>query len=357
MMPIAPLSISSSRRWLALVVLAVAALAVPVPSRSQPAAACPPTAQPPTVEQAQALMRAARDRGFLWRVQKDGRSSYLYGTIHVAKLEWMFPGPQVLAALRASDVVALELDLLDPSVMSALQTAMAPTPQQALPDNLAARLRSQVQAACLPPDLLSAMSPVMVATTLVVLSGRREGLDPSYGIDPMVSVMARNLNKQVVSLETADLQMSLLRGETPKEEQDAVAQVLDQLDSDTARPMILRLARMWAESRYDELDNYAQWCDCLNTDAEREAMKRVLDDRNGPLADRIDALHVGGGPVFAAVGCLHMTGPHGLPSLLRQRGYQVDRVPFAKAHTELAGDASAGRGSDERLVRPPASPR
>ena len=31
-----------------------------------------------------ALASAVADHGFLWRVSKDGRSSWLYGTLHVA---------------------------------------------------------------------------------------------------------------------------------------------------------------------------------------------------------------------------------------------------------------------------------
>lgn len=308
-----------------------AALISPASAQAQPAnASCPPTAQVPTAEQAQAQLRDARDRGFLWRVQKDGRSSWLYGTIHIAKVEWMIPGPQVMAALRASDVVAVELDLLDPAMMATLQTAAAPKPEQALPAALDTRMRAQLALACLPAALLDALSPVMAATTLVVMSARREGLDPSYGIDPVVSVIARRLAKPVVSLETAEMQMKLLQGETPQDSQDSVTQILDELEADQARPMMLRLSRMWADSRLDELDSYAQWCDCLKTALEREFMQRALDDRNGPLAERIAALHSGGQAVFSAVGSLHMTGPQGLPSLLRQRGFQVDVVPFAR---------------------------
>ncbi len=43
------------------------------------------------------------------------------------------------------------------------------------------------------------------------------------------------------------------------------------------------------------------------------AMKRLLDERNPALAERIDALHAGRQAVFAAVGSLHMVGPNGLP--------------------------------------------
>jgi uncharacterized protein YbaP (TraB family) len=49
---------------------------------------------------------------------------------------------------------------------------------------------------------------------------------------------------------------------------------------------------------------------------------------NPGLARNIDALHAEGKRVFAAVGSLHMVGPLGLPALLRERGYKVERVDF-----------------------------
>ena len=85
------------------------ALAPPAPAQ---VVACPPTAQAPAPTQVQPGPRQARDRGFLWRLRKDGHVSYLYGTVHVARQDWTIPGPAVMSALRASDVVALELDVL-----------------------------------------------------------------------------------------------------------------------------------------------------------------------------------------------------------------------------------------------------
>ena len=74
---------------------------------AQQPSVCPPAARPPSSAEIEAGTKAARDRGFLWRATKDGRTSYLYGTIHVGRIEWMFPGPRVMAAVRASDLVAL----------------------------------------------------------------------------------------------------------------------------------------------------------------------------------------------------------------------------------------------------------
>ena len=59
-------------------------------------------------------------------------------------------------------------------------------------------------------------------------------------------------------------------------------------------------------------------------------MRKLNDERNPPLADGIEAQHSQGQRVFAAVGALHMTGPQALPLLMAQRGFQVERVRFAR---------------------------
>ena len=59
-------------------------------------------------------------------------------------------------------------------------------------------------------------------------------------------------------------------------------------------------------------------------------MRKLNDDRNAPLADGIENQHRLGKRVFAAVGALHMTGPQGLPLLLAQRGFKVERVAFRR---------------------------
>ncbi|WP_280153640.1 TraB/GumN family protein [Piscinibacter sp. XHJ-5] len=289
---------------------------------------CPPVAQPPTAQQLQAGMKTARDRGFLWRLSKDGRASYLYGTVHIARLEWTYPGPTLMAAVRASDLVALELDMLDPEVIERLRAGMAPRPQQALSGELAQRLKAQVRAACLPEQLVATLAPEMVATTLMVMAARHQGLDPAYAIDSAIAGWGRGLNKPVSSLETPELQLAILRGRSRDETQVLVEQVLAELESGRATPMLARIAEVWADGRFAELEDYEKWCQCLDTEEERAMHRRLLDDRNPAIAERIDQLHRGGRRVFAAVGSLHMIGPLGLPTLLRQRGYAVERVEF-----------------------------
>ena len=99
-------------------------------------AVCPPPVSQPAPEVLQEALRNARDHGFLWRISKDGRTSFLYGTIHVAKFDWMFPGAQVMKAILATDTIALELDVMDTDIQSRIATGMAELPRTPLPSSL-----------------------------------------------------------------------------------------------------------------------------------------------------------------------------------------------------------------------------
>src|SRR5438105_2970211 len=74
---------------------------------------CPPVAVAPTQAQIETAVRTARDRGALWTIEKDGRQSWLYGTVHVGTLDTAFPGRRVVQALRAADAIAIEIDVTD----------------------------------------------------------------------------------------------------------------------------------------------------------------------------------------------------------------------------------------------------
>lgn len=289
--------------------------------------ACPPRPAPLSLEQLQRGLDEARDRGLLWSIAQGGRVSYLYGTMHVARREWIFPGPRVAAAMAASDVVAFELDLLDPDVRGRLAAAFAAERGTPLAAPLERRLRAQFDAACVARSDLAGLAPEHQLAALTTLAARADGIDAAYAIDLFIAVHARELRKPVISLESPEKQVALLAELATPETMDAA---LRQLELGEARAMLLRIARLWDEGRADELERYAQWCGCAETDAERAALVRLLDERNGPLAERVAAEHAAGRRVFAAVGALHMVGPKGLPALLAARGFEVRRIEFAR---------------------------
>jgi len=291
---------------------------------------CPPPPEPLqfTPEQMRTAMQQVQDHGFLWRIQKDGRTSYLYGTMHAAKKEWMFPGPHLMQAVKASDTIALELDMLDPDIQSHLLAGMAAAHGAVLPEPLVKRMQEQAAALCVPYESLVKLVPELQVETLSVMVGRQDGLEPGYAIDIVLAAMGHGAKKTVVSLETPELQIKALQMDDAQETIAYVQESLDELQSGRVRPQLNRMTQVWANGDSDQMSRFNEWCDCMGSEIERKYMKRLLDDRNPALSLRIDALHRSGQRVLAAVGSLHMVGPNGLPALMKKLGYQVERVDF-----------------------------
>ena len=291
-------------------------------------AVCIPAAEAPSAAALQRLQAQARDRGFLWRIRKDGRESHLYGTVHVGRQEWLLPGPHLARAMAATQVLALELDPLDPSIqqrMAALVTRNAGD----WPAALKPRMQAQADRVCLPAEA-TALHPVLVLTTIELFSLRAQGLHAEFAQESLLSGWARSRGIPVTSLETPEAQMAALLGPAGTVDAVALEEGLSALEKGGSAAIARTLSRTWAQSDLPRLADYAAWCACRDTAHDRAQIKALLDDRNPALADGIDRLHALGKPVLAAVGALHMIGPQGLPALLQARGYTVEYLPPAR---------------------------
>ncbi|MFO1294153.1 MAG: TraB/GumN family protein [Rubrivivax sp.] len=270
---------------------------------------------------------APGDRGVLWRLTREGRRSYLYGSLHVGKPAWRTLGPKLAAAWRDTDLLALELDPTDPAIMAAL---LLDRPGPALPAALRARLAQAMARACLPAAALAPLHPVLQATTLTMLEARWLGLDPAFSTEMLLAERAHAAHRRIVSLESVELQKAALVPDDPREVLATVEQNLAQLEDLSSRRVLARLVAAWQAGDLAMLERYAEWCECVANDDERAAMRRLNDERNPQLAARVAALHGQGRRVFAAVGVLHMTGAQALPALLAARGFRVERVELAR---------------------------
>ncbi len=297
---------------------------------SQPARAadCPPTAQAPSGEAIAEAQRQARDRGALWTLDKDGRRSYLYGTVHLGRFEWTLPGPKLLQALRETERLAIEVDPSDPGFFPALQQAQQRAAPLALSPDEQARLDAQADAACLPRGALAALHPIMQATTYISLAGRRDGLDPAWGQEMALIQAARALQRPVLALESVELQMQVLLPTDPLQARRLLRQSLDSLERGEARTVLRRLGDAWSRGDLKAVGSPTELCQCQPSAEELAYMSRLNDGRNPELARRIAEAHDQGKPLLAAVGLLHMTGPQALPRLLREQGFRVERVRY-----------------------------
>lgn len=272
-----------------------------------------------------ALPPRGEDRGLLWRISRNGHVSHLYGTVHVGKPAWQVLGPATAGALRAADTLALEIDPTDPAVLAALEDK---TPAPPMPEALRKRLLAATERACVPLLALANLHPVLQATTLTVLDARWLGLDPNHSVEMLLVQRAKAQRKRVVSLETAEQQKQALVPSDTAEALSMIEQALDQLETLVSRRVLDRMVQAWERGDLETLERYEDWCECAATEDDRAYLRRLNDERNGPLADRIAALHGQGRRLFVAVGALHMTGAAALPKLLVDRGFTVERVSW-----------------------------
>ena len=302
------------------------------PAQTPAAPNCPPPASSfiPKDGWAAAAQRAT-DHGLLWRIEKNGHTSWLYGTIHVARADWMLPGPAVREALQQVDAVALELDLRDKGTDRKPLTAQDPDEdRRLLAGRRGERFNKLLAAACLPDAALTQIrkfQPTMQLASLAVLGVRTDGLYPDFGIDLFLTTYARSRHLPIVPLETLAQQMRVLNEIVPKNEvAEQFDTVLDAIESGEARTQTLTLANAWAESDIGTLERYPQWCDCLKTPSDKRVFRRLVTNRNRAMVENIARVHMTGQRVFGAVGALHMIGPKGIPALLAARGFTVTPV-------------------------------
>lgn len=87
--------------------------------------------------------------------------------------------------------------------------------------------------------------------------------------------------------------------------------------------------KSWAEADIKKLADYPAWCDCMDSAEDRDFMKRMLNDRNALMAEKISELHTGDARVFTQA----------LAERCQQQGAQLmyghDIVRLNKTHTLL----------------------
>jgi uncharacterized protein YbaP (TraB family) len=221
---------------------------------------------------------AVQHRGQLYRVTHEGKTSYLFGTIHVGR-DGIYPlDPVVSRALLDSKALVIELDIREDA---AFQLALARHGRYADGDRIQnhltpATLQKTVTALARAGYSLQSVQhykPWLIANLLVGAELDLHGFQRSQAVEYALLAAAQKQEKTVRELESADYQLSL----------------------------------------FDSLS--------------AGFMNRVLlGKRNPEMAANIERIMQQDQVAFVGVGLLHLVGENGLPQLLKRRGYLVEQL-------------------------------
>ncbi len=279
---------------------------------------------------APAPARPAASAPLLWRAQaQDGGTLFLLGSVHLGTPETFSLGGSVAEAWDRADELVVEIDV---SQLSAEEVSEATLRYGTLPageslqERLApetwTRLSGELERLGVPPERFARFKPWLAATTLVVLQLQGAGLQAQYGVDRQMIGRAAAL-KPIVALESFSSQLAMLDS-LPGPLQELM--LVDALErDDDADAEASRLVEAWR--RGDEEAILAALFGALETHPEFEALyEKIYFERNQAMSERLARLARDGKTRLAVLGVGHMVGPRGIPALLADGGFRVERL-------------------------------
>ncbi|HVG04387.1 MAG TPA: TraB/GumN family protein [Burkholderiaceae bacterium] len=270
--------------------------------------------------------QAQADRGLFWKVEKDGRTSYLLGTVHFWKREWLPLNPTIEKAFAEAKTLAVELDPSKMDMASAAQRMMLGG-NETLESRLGKPLYEQTKAEAaklgVPEAAIATVKPWGVMLMLAATKLQQLGFTPSAGLDGYLIQKAGASGKLIVELESGNQQLAILDGLSPRLQSAMLGDFLANMER---TPLVIDdIFVAWKKG--DAAGAYALNQKGFNdSEAKREFDDKFLYQRDVVMTRKIEELLRKPGPHFIAVGSLHLVGPKSIVEQLKARGYRVEQI-------------------------------
>jgi len=270
---------------------------------------------------------------FLWELEHEGVTSYLFGTIHFADKRVTTLHPAVEEAFKASDYIYTEVPL-DTSDMMAQVSALMLEGDETLTDIVepellqrADRLVKNINPALnIQPFLKFKVWAFATSLSLLEQQLKNPGALP---LDAMLYQRASHEGKGAGGIETMQEQLSYFENLTQDEELKMLRDTIEFMEQaetqnlSIAEEFILQYLQGNVEALGELMVKYVK-----DDEFSKVFLRKILHDRNVIMADRIYA-KLKKNPsrsYFFAVGAGHYHGETGVQNLLKGKGVRVVRV-------------------------------
>jgi uncharacterized protein YbaP (TraB family) len=260
----------------------------------------------------------------LWHVKGPQGDAWLFGSIHILPPQVKWRSPKVAAAIAKSDVFVFETPL-DPQSVGKLQALVAANgflgPRQTLRELLHPQYRDDFDAAAaasgVDPAQLSHERPWLAGLQMMFAQIAKLNFNSENGPDKTLMAEAGDAHKELRYLETMEEQFAVLAPSDAELDLEQFESSLKDLRDVTAE--IQPMVDAWSTGDQASLDRL------VNGDLDKfpKARKELLNDRNARWLPRIVAMLKEKHTYFITVGAGHLTGPAGVPALLRKAGFKV----------------------------------
>ena len=258
--------------------------------------------------------------GLLWKVEKDNRTNYLFGTIHSQDPRVTEIPPQVRLAMIHTDTYLVEVEQ-DAVAGQAFLDAMYMEPEQSLASHLHPEILGLLEFKAEKYGIDRAQADKLHPWAAFSLIGRPRPIR-ALTLDQLLMNYALSRNHEVHALETMNELVASLDSIPMQDQIEILTDTLCNHNEILENTGELVRLYMRADARGIALLNSQPHRD---EDVFDRYMQIMLYDRNERMIERMLPWFEQG-RTFAAVGISHLFGERGLLARLVNMGYTVEKV-------------------------------
>jgi uncharacterized protein len=262
-----------------------------------------------------------QDEGVFWKISGNGLQapSYLFGTVHLICENDFQLGPAVVDKLLKAEALILEIDMDDPALAMSMMGKMHNEGGEKITDYLTETEYTETRELIkertgMDIDMMKSIRPMMLMSLLYPSLLECE----TKSFENELMTLAKGKNKEVLGLESVDQQLSFF-DQIPLEKQyQSFYEYAGNLEK--GKKEFKKLVDTYKKENLSEL------VDMVSESPEyRDYQNLLLDQRNKDWVDPMKAL-MSKGSMFFAVGAGHLGGASGLLQLLKDKGFQLERL-------------------------------
>ena len=264
----------------------------------------------------------------LFKVEKNGTSSYLFGTVHVGDASMKGLPEKVIKAIDQSEQVVVEVDISKLTPLQMQQRSMpfmmlkdGKTLQTELSKQNYSKLKDYFSKKSIDIAMFNGLKPWAVMVTMMQIEFQNAGFSDQTGIDKQVLAYAKKQNITIGELETLEQQLQMFDGMALLSN-EMIEETFEQLaDINT---YFIKLVNAWKNGDMNTLTEYYNMS--FDESNYGEISEQVmLVNRNNKWVEQL-VPRLTNEKLFIAVGALHLPEQHGLIKQLTDAGFTITRL-------------------------------
>lgn len=264
----------------------------------------------------------------LFKVEKNGTSSYLFGTVHVGDASMKGLPEKVTQAIDQSEQVIVEVDISKLTPLQMQQRSMpfmllkgGKTLQTELSKQNYNKLKDYFAKKSIDIAMFNGLKPWAVMVTMMQIEYQNAGFSDQTGIDKQVLAYAKKQNITIGELETLEQQLQMFDGMALLSN-EMIEETFEQLADIST--YFIKLVNAWKNGDMDTLTQYYNMSfDDSNYGEISEQV--MLVNRNNKWVEQL-VPRLANEKLFIAVGALHLPEQHGLIKQLTDAGFTITRL-------------------------------